>query len=104
MVHPNPNANPNPNPDRNANASPNPDPDPDPDPEPNQVGTAARVRLHKSWVLCCPGPGIKIYRGALEPNPTLNPIPNPKPDSDPEVVDLEWAPNVVVVDKLLAQL
>jgi len=30
------------------------------------VGTAARVRLHKSWVLCCPGPGIKIYRGELE--------------------------------------
>ena len=99
LVHPNPDANPNPNPERNANANPNPDPDPDPDPdldpdpdpdpEPNQVGTAARVRLHKSWVLCCPGPGIKIYRGALEPNPTPNPIPNLKPGSVPEVVDLE---------------
>lgn len=30
------------------------------------VGTGARVRLHRSWVLCCPGPGIKIYQGELE--------------------------------------
>jgi len=30
------------------------------------VGAAARVRLSRSLVLCCQGPGIKIYRGELE--------------------------------------
>jgi len=30
------------------------------------VGAAARVRLSKSLVLCCQGPGLKIYRGELE--------------------------------------
>mmetsp|Transcript_68005 Transcript_68005/g.164440 ORF Transcript_68005/g.164440 Transcript_68005/m.164440 type:complete len:250 (-) Transcript_68005:201-950(-) len=30
------------------------------------VGASARVRLGRSLVLCCQGPGIKIYRGELE--------------------------------------
>lgn len=30
------------------------------------VGAAARARLSRSTVLCCQGPGIKIYRGELE--------------------------------------
>lgn len=30
------------------------------------VGAAARVRLSNSIILCCMGPGIKIYRGELE--------------------------------------
>ena len=30
------------------------------------VGAAARVRLSRSMILCCQGPGIKIYRGELE--------------------------------------
>lgn len=30
------------------------------------VGAAARVHLRRSLILCCQGPGIKIYRGELE--------------------------------------
>jgi len=30
------------------------------------VGAAARVHLSRSMILCCQGPGIKIYRGELE--------------------------------------
>merc|ERR1719198_1221793 len=30
------------------------------------VGAAARVRLTRSMILCCQGPGVKIYRGELE--------------------------------------
>lgn len=30
------------------------------------VGAAARVHLSKSMIVCCQGPGIKIYRGELE--------------------------------------
>lgn len=30
------------------------------------VGAAARVHLSKSLILCCQGPGVKIYRGELE--------------------------------------
>jgi len=41
--------------------------DPQSDPQSGVwVGAAARVRLSKSLVLCCQGPGIKIYRGELE--------------------------------------
>jgi len=30
------------------------------------VGAAARVHLSRSLILCCQGPGVKIYRGELE--------------------------------------